>query len=111
MRNKGIKARVDEEQILGGHLIKERMRKGIMDESDVFIFVMSPKALQSENCLCELNWALEQRQEAGMQIIPILRKACEIPESLQNILYIEFRDDENFDVKSLSFNLGVTWMF
>ena len=98
LRNKGIEVWIDEEQILGGHLIKERMRKGIMDESDVFLFVLSPEALQSESCLCELNWAFERRREAGMQIIPILRKDCEIPESLQTVLHIDFRDDERFGV-------------
>lgn len=99
LRDNGVEAWVDEEQILPGDLIKDRMRQGILKESDVFLFVMSPESLQSENCLCELNWALEQRREAGMQIIPILRKGCEIPDSLQNILYIDFRDDDNFDLR------------
>lgn len=114
---KGIEAWVDEEQILPGDLIKEEMRKGILYQSDVFLFVLSPEALRSENCLLELNWAVECRRDAGLQIVPILRKDYaipkllqdipllrkllrkdyQIPEPLQGILYIDFRNDRDFD--------------
>jgi len=96
LRSKGIDAWVDEEQILGGDLIRGKMREGIMHKSDVFLLVLSPEALQSESCLVEMNWAFEQRRNVGMQIVPVLRKECGIPVPLQGILYVDFRDDKNF---------------
>jgi len=87
---------LDEREIPGGGHIKDRVIRGVQS-CDVFLFIMSPNAVTSEWCQLELEEALEQRSEIGIQIIPILLKDCSIPEKLNNLLYVDFREETRFD--------------
>lgn len=97
LERKKIKVWVDEEQIPPGTHIKEAIRKGVNHDSDTFLFVMSPEALKSDMCRYELNLALNQMEEYGKPIIPVLFEECEIPDFLRNICYADFRNSLYFD--------------
>jgi len=51
------------------------------------LVVLSPEAVQSENVMDEVSFALEQRKK----VIPVLCKDCEIPFRLRRVQYIDFR--------------------
>jgi len=83
---------LDEYEMLPGDSIKDWMDDAIQKGCDVFLFVLSPHSLQSENCLYELDLALQ----TGLPIIPVFIRDCEIPENLRGILFADFR--ENLDL-------------
>jgi hypothetical protein len=90
------KAWLDEREIPGGGHIEDRVMRGVQ-ACDVFLFVMSPNAVASPWCCLELEEALKQRSESGIQIVPLLLKNCSVPEELKDILYIDFRDETRFE--------------
>jgi hypothetical protein len=87
---------VDEREIPGGGYIGDAVVKGVQT-CDVFLFVMSPNAVNSSWCRRELDEALRQRSETGIQIIPVLLQDCSIPEELGSLLYVDFRDEKQFE--------------
>jgi len=97
LRANGVDVWLDEEQIHGGQLVEQRMRTGVIHECDVFLFVLSPASLKSQPCTIEREEALKYRVETGLQIIPILLKNCQIPQNLQDLLYVDFRNEGRFD--------------
>ena len=97
LRANGVDVWLDQEQIHGGQLVEQRMRVGVIHECDVFLFALSPASLNSWGCAIEFEEALKCRAETGLQIIPILLKDCEIPQNLQGLLYVDFRDEDRFD--------------
>ena len=97
LREKGIEVWIDEERIYPGMNIKQRIRRGIEHESDVFLFVFSPEALKSQMCMRELEVAVNQMIEHGKPIIPVFFRECEIPDSLREICYADFTNDLYFD--------------
>ncbi len=97
LKQKRIRVWIDENQIVPGVHIKEIIEKGIRHDSDAFLFVMSPESLNSEMCTCELNLAINQMEEHGKPIVPVLFKECDIPDFLRNICYADFRNSLYFD--------------
>jgi hypothetical protein len=85
---RGITVLLDEDEMCPGDQIKDWMDSAIQSGCDVFLFVVSPEALKSENCLYELNLAIERE----LPIIPIYIRDCQVPKSLQGILFADFRD-------------------
>ena len=75
---------------------RQEIRTAI-DNSDKFIFVISPSSLASEPCANELAHALEVHK----QIIPILRRAPRagqtVPEAVGELNWISFLEDADFD--------------
>jgi hypothetical protein len=75
---------------------RQEIRTAI-DNSDKFIFVISPDSLASQACADELAHALE----VNKQIIPILcqqpRAGQTVPEAVGELNWISFRDDADFD--------------
>lgn len=90
------KAWLDEREIPGGGHIGDRLMRGVQT-CDVFLFIMSPNAVTSPWCCLELEEALKQRSETGIQIVPLLLKDCSIPKELKDLLYIDFRDEAQFE--------------
>jgi formylglycine-generating enzyme required for sulfatase activity len=82
-----IKVLLDEYEMLPGDTIQDWMDDAIQKGCDVFLFVLSPHALESKNCMYELDLA----RETGVPIIPVFIRDCEIPEKLKGILYADFR--------------------
>jgi len=77
-----------------GYPIDESMRKGIED-IEYFAFLLSPNSVQpSSMARQELEWALEKQTERKTvgKIVPLLLENCDLPDSLKNTLYIDFRD-------------------
>jgi HEAT repeat protein len=97
LESRGIKkAWVDEREIPGGGYISDQIKEGIQT-IDLFLFVMSPTAVASKWCNLELSEALKQRSENGIQIVPLLLKDCAVPEELDGLLYVDFRDAAKFE--------------
>lgn len=93
----GIDAWVDKHDILPGQNLERRMEIGVMAECDVFLFVLAPATLASTACSIELDAAFVQRDQRGLQIVPILFRSCEeIPARLSNLSYVNFRDGARF---------------
>jgi len=93
----GVDVWLDEDQIHGGQVLEQRIRIGVIHECDVFLFILSPASLESEACTIERQEALRCRRETGLQIIPILFRKCEMPRGLQDLLYVDFRNESRFD--------------
>lgn len=93
---RGVRIWLDESDIHAGQDLRHRMISGVR-ECDVFLFVLSPDSVASENCLIELRTALKCRDEVGLQITPILLKVCKVPSELKDILYVDFSNEQRFD--------------
>jgi hypothetical protein len=98
LNKNGIDAWLDENEIIGGEILDSEMISGVRNECNVFIFVLSPASIESEKCAKELDEALIQRERNGLQIIPILFKSCDIPIPINNLLYIDFRNINLFQL-------------
>jgi len=96
LRLRGIDTWLDEKKIPGGGHVRDRVMRGVQI-CDVFLFVMSPAAVISPWCRLELEEALKQRSEIGIQIVPLRLKKWLIPKTLRDLLYIDFRDDMQFE--------------
>lgn len=83
-----ISVLLDEDEIRPGDRIKDWIDSAIQSGCHVFLFVLSPEALNSENCLYELKMAMERE----LPVIPIYIRDCQIPTSLQGILFADFRN-------------------
>ena len=93
----------------------QEIREGI-DESDVFLFVMTPDSLVSEVC----GWEVRHARQTSTRIIPIVRQTAygddgellpqiherlyskermsyENWQALQKINWLFFRDEDDFD--------------
>ncbi len=93
-----ITALLDEYEMLPGDTIKDWMDDTIQKGCDVFLFVLSPHSLKSEYC----QYELKQAHQTGVPIIPVYLRACEIPESLQGILFADFREDFKLSFDSVT---------
>lgn len=60
-----------------------------LESSDVFLVVISPDAVSSENVMDEFAFALEENKK----IVPVLHRNCKIPLRLRRLHYIDFTDD------------------
>jgi hypothetical protein len=94
-----------------GYPIVESMRRGIED-NEYFAFLLSPNSVQpSSTARQELEWALEKQTERKTvgKILPLLLQNCDVPDSLKNTLYIDFRDPMRYQeaLNSLLSALGV----
>jgi len=62
-----------------------------------FMVVLSPDAVDSDNVMDELAFALEERKT----IIPVLYRPCKIPFRLRRIQYVDFTGDYGASLDSL----------
>ncbi|MGI9535408.1 MAG: toll/interleukin-1 receptor domain-containing protein [Thermodesulfobacteriota bacterium] len=60
-----------------------------LESSDVFLVVLSPDAVSSENVMDEFAFALEENKK----IVPVLHRDCKIPLRLRRLHYIDFTGD------------------
>lgn len=95
---RGLSVLLDEDEMRPGDRIKDWMDSAIQSGCDVFLFVLSPEALNSENCLYELNLAIERE----LPVIPIYIRDCQIPTRLQGILFADFRNALDLPFHSIS---------
>jgi hypothetical protein len=57
-----------------------------LKQCKIFIVILSPYSVSSENVLDEVNFAIN----AGKKIIPLLIRKCEVPFRLERFQYIDF---------------------
>ncbi len=69
-----------------------------MEACACFMVVLSPDAVDSDNVMDELAFALEERKT----IIPVLLRPCKIPFRLRRIQYVDFTGDYDASLKSLA---------
>ena len=60
-----------------------------LQSSDLFIIVLSPNSVASENVLDELSFAIH----SGIRIIPVLYRDCKMPYRIARIQFVDFRTD------------------
>src|SRR5512134_212617 len=73
----------------------EQIFRGIED-SDAFLFLISPDSIASEVCKVELNWAAQNNK----RIIPIVLRdvpAKETPDSIRRLNWTYIRETDNFE--------------
>lgn len=90
-RYKDIDVWIDEQEIIIGSKLYDSLERGISKESDIFIPILSPEYLTSENCNMELKYALKLFKEEKKPVFPIILKATIIPMILQDIVWADFR--------------------
>ncbi len=93
LREKLVHVWIDEEQMRAGEDIKVRQRNGIIYETDIFLFVLSPKTLLSQNCMEELETAIDSETP----IVCALLERCQIPLKLQDYIIVDFSSPVFFE--------------
>ncbi|MFZ4816777.1 MAG: SUMF1/EgtB/PvdO family nonheme iron enzyme, partial [Phototrophicaceae bacterium] len=71
-------------------------------DADCFIYVMSPKAIESPYCTAELNYALDR----NVPVLPLMLKRCDFPKRLSdaNVQYLVVGD--NMSLYEVLFRMG-----
>jgi len=96
LEGQGLKAWLDEWEIKGGDSISDAVQSAL-DTYDVFIIVLSPRAVASQWVKEELRVALQRCLENTHNvIIPVLRKNCTIPTFLRDYKYIRFARSSDY---------------
>lgn len=83
---------VDENEILVGDSIIEKINKGLK-ESYSFAIVLTEEALARPFVRKELNSAVALGIDGKMKVLPIVYKDCELPPLLADYRYADFRDE------------------
>jgi len=93
LNENGIDTFVDEDSLEYGDSLKERLKEAINDSSH-FIIILTINAIKSDWVKNELNEALsmvDQRMIA--KVIPIKYRECEVPASLEKLLYADLSQE------------------
>jgi len=97
----GIKVWIDEQQILVGDSIPEKLAQGLA-ESDFFLLIVSGNSIDSEWVRKELNGALvHEIERRKVTILPVRLDASELPISVKDKLYADFRTSYETGLKNL----------
>ena len=102
LRVAGAKIWLDQLDIGAGQLW-DRAVEEALHASPQQVAVLSPEAVNSQNVMDEVSYALEERK----QVIPVLYRDCQIPFRLRRVQYIDFRNDYERGLHDLLRALGV----
>jgi hypothetical protein len=95
---KGIKVWIDEAEIKIGDSLIRKISSGIY-EMDFLGAVLTPDSVQSRWVQEELEQALHiQISEAYIKVLPILLRDCEMPGFLLDKKYVDFRDENDYQL-------------
>ena len=98
---KNIKVWKDKWKIITGDSFVRKIQSGIRGAS-FFCIVLSVNSLESEWVRKELRLAVDEEMKGGkITILPILIDNCEIPTSLDDRLYADFRQDFDFGLNKI----------
>lgn len=87
----GVKVWLDEQQILVGDSIPERIAQGLA-ESDFFLIVVSRNSVESSWVKKELNSALvHEIERRKVKVMPIRLDDAQVPDSIIDKAYADFR--------------------
>jgi WD40 repeat protein len=92
---RGKEVWVDTEGIADGEVFPEAIKRAI-EQSDAFLFVITPASVQSSYCENEVDYAREMQK----RIVPVLRDPVpdgELPPEIRDRNWIPFTDDAQFD--------------
>lgn len=96
LRSAGANIWLDQLDILSGDRWDDAIEKALQD-CKVFLIILSPKSVDSDNVKDELNYALEDKK----QIIPVLYRNCQIPFRLRRRQHSDFTEDFNEGLEHL----------
>ncbi len=74
-----------------------------LKQCKIFIVILSPYSVSSENVLDEVNFAIN----AGKKIIPLLIRKCEVPFRLERFQYIDFTKNYQQAIGQLFSDLNI----
>ena len=86
--SQGLNIWLDQRNIGAGQRWDNTIQEALQS-SDLFIIVLSPNSVASENVLDELSFAINSK----IQIIPVLYRDCKIPYRIARIQFVDFRTD------------------
>jgi WD40 repeat protein len=95
IEERGKRVWLDAEGIADGEVFPQAIRSAI-EQSDAFVFVITPAAVQSSFCDLEVDYA----RELNKRIVPVLRdpvRDSELPPEIRDRNWIPFTDDDEFD--------------
>jgi hypothetical protein len=97
----GIKVWIDEQRILVGDSIPEKIAQGLA-ESDFFLIVVSQNSVESQWVKKELNSALvHEIERRKVAVLPIKLDDANMPASIHDKLYADFRGSYEEGLKGL----------
>jgi hypothetical protein len=97
----GVKIWIDEQRILVGDSVPERIAQGLA-ESDFFLIVVSHNSVASAWVQKELNSALVQEIERRkVAVLPVRIDDAKMPASIKDKLYADFRGSYETGLKGL----------
>ena len=92
---RGKEVWLDTEGIADGEVFPEAIKRAI-EQSDAFLFVITPASVRSAYCENEVDYAREMQK----RIVPVLRDPVpdgELPAEIRDRNWIPFTDDAQFD--------------
>jgi hypothetical protein len=85
LKSAGFAVWMDQFDIPTGKRWDDEIEKALR-ESQIFLFIMTPASIASENAKDEVGYAMD----LGMRILPVLLEECEIPLRLRRLQYVDF---------------------
>lgn len=105
----GVEVWIDEAELRVGDSLVGKISAAI-EQADYVAAILSPRSVRSNWVQKELKLAMTQ-EIAGrkIKVLPILMERCEIPPFLQDKVYADFSDPDDFDgpIEKLLHGLGV----
>jgi hypothetical protein len=86
--DQGLNVWLDQRNIGAGQRWDNTIQEALQS-SDVFVIILSPSSVASENVLDELSYALS----ANKRIIPVLYRDCQIPYRIARVQFVDLRTD------------------
>lgn len=102
LRAGGLDLRIDQRDIGTGQLW-DRVVQDAIEACSVFLIVLSPDSVASENVMDEISIALDEKKK----IFPVLHRACKLPMRLRRIQYADFTVGYNAGLAQLLQELDV----
>lgn len=102
LRTAGAKVWLDQLDIGAGQLWDSAIEAALR-ASPRQVVVLSPEAVNSQNVMDEVSYALEEHK----QVIPVFYRDCQMPFRLRRVQYIDFRTDYDHGLRDLLRTLGV----
>jgi hypothetical protein len=88
LRNAGVSMWIDQLDIPGGRRWDDAIQTALASCNGV-IAVISPKAVNSQNFMDEVSYALDE----GKRLIPVLHRECVVPFRLRRMQRVDFTGD------------------
>lgn len=91
LKSEGFDIWLDQLDIPAGSRWDREVEKALR-ESEIFMIILTPTSVDSENVLDEIGYAIDN----GKRFLPVLLEKCDIPFRLKRFQYVDFTN-KNFD--------------